>query len=218
MAETLPGHSFILKQTATFNRPFFFGTTGQAGTMTVLLSKNAGAWAANSGGAGAITELSAGTGGASGWYNVALSNTDTNASGILAYHVSAGSGGPADFADIIEPQVFRDLQMVGGTGNLPVAVSSNLKQNQPFTALFFMTQAGTTNPAPGLTVTGQRTFTAVGGFANVAGAIAEVGGVNAGGGWYAFSGLSADSNSPQAGYKMSAPGANDSDFSLWFQP
>jgi hypothetical protein len=203
MAETLPGNSFVLKQSTIFVRSFFYGTTAQ--TVAVSLSKNGAAFA---GAGGAVAEI------ANGWYSVTLNPTDTNTIGILAYHATAASGGPADFCDYVQSQILPDLAL-NPSGQ--VLVSSNLKQNQPFSALFFMTQIGTTNPAPGLMVTGQRTF-GVAGFSNVAGAVAECGGANNGGGWYVFSGLVADSANAVAGFKFSSPGANDTDFSLWFQP
>jgi len=205
MAQTLPGNSYILKQNFGFNRVFFFGTTGQ--TVTVNLSKNAGAFAVNAGGAGAVTEI------AFGWYNVALTITDTNIAGILAYHCTAASGGPADFSDQVAAQVFTDLmlQNVPG-GTAPAMVSSNLKQNSSFVALFFMTKQADGTAAPGLTVAGQRAF-GIAGLGPIAGTIQEVGG-----GWYVLNGAPTDASAAQAAFKMTATGANETDFSLWFQP
>src|SRR6516164_7195339 len=214
MAETLTNTngSFVIKQNTGFPRPFFFGTPGT--TVTVHLSKPVGmtmtAFATAHGGspAGQAVELSA------GWYYFPLDVVDTNSSGALAYNCTGLAGGPVDFCDIVETQKFSDLAL---DANGRVLVSSNLKQGQSFTALFFMTQVGTTNPAPGLVVTGQRTFGVLG-FANVTGLIAEVGGTAAGSGWYVFQGAASDSANPVVGFKFSSPGANDSDFSLWFQP
>jgi hypothetical protein len=222
MAQTLPGHSFIIKQSSTFLRPFFFGTTGQAvnaggnSSMVVAISKNGGAFAtATNGTAGNANLLEI----ANGWYSIALATADVGLTGILAYHVTATTGGPADFADFVQtaPTFLNDLAVTQVGPTYVANISSNLKQNQPFGALFFMTQLGSSNPAPGLTVTGQRTFTNAG-FSNVSGTILEVGGVGNGAGWYYFAGMAADSNAPQAGFKMTAVGANDSDFTLWFQP
>jgi len=215
MAETLTNTngSMVLKQSTTFVRPFYFGTTSQ--TVVVKLSKSSGvtmtafANAQNS----PATEIG-GAGLGNGWYFIPLTVTDSNSVGALAYNCTAGAGGPVDFCDIVQTQIFSDLQL-NASGQ--VLVSSNLKQGQSFTALFFMTQVGTTNPAPGLVVTGQRTFGVLG-FANVTGLIAEVGGTAAGAGWYVFQGAASDSANPVVGFKFSSPGANDSDFSLWFQP
>jgi hypothetical protein len=204
----------VLKQSTAFVRPFYFGTTGQ--TVTVKLSKNSGsgtmtAWATAG---GAVSEIG-GAGNGLGWYSIALnSTTDTGTVGALAYNCTASSGGPVDFCDIVSTQVVSDFAL-DGSGR--VMVSSPLRQNTAFAALFFMTQLGSNNPAPGLTVAGQRAF-GIAGFNNVTGGIAEVGGAGNGAGWYVFNGTAADSANAVAGFKMTATGANDSEFTLWFQP
>jgi len=218
MAETLTNTngSLVIKQNSAFARPFYFGTASLT-DVNVKLSKT-GPSATMAAFANAqntpATEIG-GSGLGNGWYFISLGSTDTNSPGALSYHCSSvTSGGPVDFCDIVQTLVMSDLAL---TANGQVLVSSNLKQGQPFTALFFMTQVGTTNPAPGLVVTGQRTFGVLG-FANVTGSIAEVGGTAAGAGWYVFQGAASDSANPVVGFKFSSPGANDSDFSLWFQP
>jgi hypothetical protein len=212
----------IIKQSTVYARKFLMvlssdhinGATVAPGTITVMLSKGTGAAGTVAG--GAVTQLDGAN--LPGWYQVAFTAADTSVAGDLGVHCTAATCDPTDFIDQVQGQVFTDLLLTGGgTGTQTAVISSNLKQNQPFVALFFMTQLGTTNPLPGLTVSGQRTF-GVAGFSNVTGPIAEVGGANNGGGWYVFNGAAADSNSPTAGFKMSASGANDSDFSLWFQP
>src|SRR5215469_5983290 len=217
MAETLSAASFVLKQSVAFTRPFFFGTTSQ--TVTVQISKNGGAFAAVAGGGGAVAEVG-GAGNGLGWYTVTYSPVAAGVTGILAAHASASSGGPAASCDQVAPQIFTDLALQGvGTGTFPALVSSNLKQNQSFTALFFMTQLNTSNPLPGLTVTGQRTF-GVGAFGAIAGTVQEVGfpTVGIGAGWYVLNGTPTDSAGAVAAFKMTAANANDSEFTLWFQP
>ena len=211
MAETVPGHSFTLKQSTAFVRTFFFGTSGD--TVTVNISKAGGggipgAFGAPSGGATATAI-------ASGWYYIGLSGTDTNGAGVLAYHCSgAPSGNTCDFADLIQTTIFSDL-MIDGTGR--VFVTSNLKQGVIGTVLFFMTLQGSSNPAPGVSVTGQRTFGAPG-FGSITGTILEVGGVGLGAGWYVLNASAADLNAACVGFKMTAVGCNDTDFTIWTQP
>jgi hypothetical protein len=203
----------ILKQSVAYARKFLMvltsdhisPATGFGSGVTVKISQGpSGAFGTA---AGAVAEI------ANGWYQVSFTSADLAVLGDLAVNCTHATADPTDFCDQVQTQIFPDLQLSSGQ----VLVSSNLKQNAPFTALFLMTQVGTNSPAPGLTVNGQRAF-GVGGFSPVAGAIAEVGGAGNGGGWYVFNGVSADSNNATAGYKMSAVGANDSDFSLWFQP
>lgn len=86
----------LLKQSTAYNRTFLMvdsadHITGKTGlTPTVTLSKNAGAFAAAG---GTVTEIS------SGWYKIALTTTDTNTVGDLAYHCTAAGADPTDFAD-----------------------------------------------------------------------------------------------------------------------
>jgi hypothetical protein len=213
----------ILKQSTGYARKFVMistsdhiaGKTGLNGAVTVYLSKGpgaAGTLAANSG--AGVVELDATN--LPGAYQIQLTAVDTTQAGDLYIRCTGAGADPTDFVDQVQSQVFTDLS-VNASGL--VSVTSNLKQSQPFTALFFMTLSGTNNPAPGLTITGQRTF-GVAGFSNITGTIQEVGfpAVGTGGGWYVLNGAAADSASAAAGFKMSATGANDSDFSLWFQP
>jgi hypothetical protein len=202
----------IIKLGTQYSRKFLMvlssdhitGATGK--TVTVNISKGAGG--AFGAAAGSVAEI------ANGWYQISLIGADTSTAGDLAYNCTASGCDPTDFVDQVQSQVFTDLAL--GSGGR-VLVASNLQQNSTFSALFFMTLTGTSNAAPGLTVTGQRTF-GVGGFSPVSGLIAEVGGVGNGAGWYVFSGLAADSNNQVAGFRMSAATANDTDFTLWFQP
>src|SRR5215469_3651371 len=177
----------ILKTGVAYSRKFLMvlssdhisGATGK--TVTIKLSKGPGA--AGTTAAGAVTELDSTN--LPGVYQVALTTSDTGSSGDLWYTCSASGCDNTDFKDEVQGQVFTDLSM-NASGQ--VNVTSNLKQNQNFTVLFLMTLIGTTNVAPGMTVTGQRTFSSAG-FSPVSGAIVEVGSPGNGGGWYIFSGL-----------------------------
>jgi hypothetical protein len=211
----------VLKQTTTFVHQFLMvsnvdhvaGKTGLGGAITVYLGKN---------GAAGVTATNGNPGGVEvdaahmpGVYSIALTTVDTNTAGSLAFAATGAGADPTNEFHRVDTNYLNTDLSINNSGQ--VLVSSNLKQNGSFTALFLMTQTGTTNPAPGLTVTGQRAF-GVGGFGPVIGAIAEVGGTNNGGGWYVFSGTASDSAGSVAAFKMIATGANESDFTLWFQP
>ena len=206
----------ILKAATSYSRKFRMvlntdhvtGATGK--TVTVMLSKGPGA--AGTTAAGPVTELDSTN--LPGLYQVALTTVDTAITGDLGFDCTATGCDHTSFVEQVQGQVFTDL-MIDGSGR--AYVTSNLRQNATFTALFFMTQLGSSNPAPGLTVTGQRTFGA-GGFSNVSGTILEVGGAGLGAGWYVFNGTAADSAGACGGFKMTSLGANDTDFTLWFQP
>jgi len=206
----------ILKQGQIYIRQFLMvlasdHNTGAVGaTVTVKLGKNGTAGVGTSNNPVQVDSVNL-----PGVYSLQLSGSDTNTAGDLWYHCIGTSPAcdPRDFCDQVQPQVFTDLAL---DANGRVLVSSPLKQGASFTALFFMTQLGSGAPAPGLTITGQRTF-GVPGFSPISGSIAEVGGVNNGSGWYVLSGAAADT-AACVGFKMTASGANDADFSLWFQP
>lgn len=95
----------LLKQSTAYTRMFLLvqtadhitGLTGASPTVT--LSKAGGAFAAAG---GTVTEVS------SGWYKIALTTTDTNTLGELAFHVTAASGDPTDFADQVAANILGD--------------------------------------------------------------------------------------------------------------
>ena len=209
-----------VKQATTYARKFYMAlssdhnapATGFGTAVVVNLSKGPPPSNSFVAAVGPVSEIG------SGWYQVVYSPTDTGTLGDLAVVCTHATADQTNFVDQVQTQIFPDLALQGlGGGTARALVSSPLIQGQSFTALFFLTQLGTSNPAPGLTVAGQRTF-GVGGFTNVSGTILEVGGAGNGAGWYVFNGLAADSGAPQAGFKMTSLGANDTDFSLWFQP
>ena len=73
------------------------GLTGA--TPAVTISKAGGSFASAG---GTVTEVS------SGWYKIALTTTDTNTLGDLAYHITAASGDPTDFADQVAANILGD--------------------------------------------------------------------------------------------------------------
>jgi hypothetical protein len=95
----------LLKQSTAYTRAFLLvqtsdhlsGLTGA--TPAVTLSK-AGSTFASAG--GTVTEVS------SGWYKIALTTTDTNTVGDLAYHITATSGDPTDFTDQVSATILGD--------------------------------------------------------------------------------------------------------------
>lgn len=80
----------------TYTRAFFMTDsadhlTGKTGlTVAVTLSKAGAAFAAAG---GTVTELT------SGWYKIALTTTDTNTSGDLAFHCTSAGADATDFMD-----------------------------------------------------------------------------------------------------------------------
>jgi hypothetical protein len=93
----------LLKQSTAYTRMFLMvdstdHITGKTGlTVTVTLSKAGGAFGAAG---GTITEVS------SGWYKIALTTTDTNTLGDLAYHCTSTG---ADATDIADQVILFDL-------------------------------------------------------------------------------------------------------------
>lgn len=192
----------ILQQNLTYVRMLYYGTAGQV--LTVNLSKAGAAFGPNGGGAGAIAEV------ANGWYKVLLSSNDTNTLGDLAYHVTGGAGGPLDFADQVQSQVFQQVLL---DNNSRVSISSNIKQNQALNGFTFVMRAvGTNLPATGLAVTAQRSLGGAG-FVACANGVAEVAlGV------YSINLAAADLNSPTVMLLFTAPGANSLYVPIILQP
>jgi hypothetical protein len=102
----------LLAQSTTYTRLFLMvqsadHVTGLAGaTVTVSISKAGAGFGAPSGGATA-TNI------ASGWYSIALSATDTNTLGNLAFHCTAASGDPTDFCDQVGVVPANVVQLLG---------------------------------------------------------------------------------------------------------
>lgn len=111
--------SDLLKQSTAYTRMFlmvdsadhFTGKTGL--TVTVTLSKAGGSFASAG---GTVTEVS------SGWYKIALTTTDTNTLGDLAYHCTATGADATDFADQVIALDLADAVRAGLTA-LPNATA-----------------------------------------------------------------------------------------------
>lgn len=96
----------ILKQSTVYTRLFLMidstdHITGKTGlTVVVTLSKAGGAFGAAG---GTVTEVS------SGWYKIALTTTDTNTLGDLAYHCAVAGADATDFVDTVSVRIIDDL-------------------------------------------------------------------------------------------------------------
>lgn len=200
MALATVTNGFVLKQSASIARSFFFGTAGQVVTVTLSKGGN-GAFAPA---AGAVSEL------ADGWYCIVLTAADTNTLGLLNYHCTAGAGGPADFQDMVMTQIFSDLAL-DGSGN--VSIASSIKRNQILNGFqFIMTDSTTHAPKTGLTVTAQRSLAGAG-FAPCANAVSEMSN-----GVYVINLAAADTNANCIMYRFTAVGADDLDILIMTQP
>lgn len=117
----------ILKQSTTYSRMFLMvdstdHVTGKTGlTVTVTLSKAGAAFGA----AGAtITEVS------SGWYKAALTTTDTNTLGDLAFHCTGTAADATDFVDQVSARLIDDLAFPATSGrSITVDASGNANAN-----------------------------------------------------------------------------------------
>jgi len=113
-----------LKQNTAYTRMFLMvqsgdhTTPGTGLTVTVTLSKAGGAFATAG---GTVTEV------ANGWYKIALTTTDTNTLGDLAFHCTATGADPTDFVDQIATSWWGDVTNANLTQiyNTPI-VSGNV--------------------------------------------------------------------------------------------
>jgi len=102
------------------------GLTGA--TATVNLSKAGGTFAAAG---GTITEV------ANGFYKIALTTTDTNTLGDLAFHITATSADPTDFVDQVTANILGDTlpanatQINGVSASSVTTINANLGTTQP---------------------------------------------------------------------------------------
>ena len=225
----------ILQKSTAHNRMFLMvesadhitGLTGA--TVTVTLSKNGGSFGAAG---GSVTEVS------SGWYYVALNTTDTGTAGDLAYHCTAASGDPTDFADqVVDPTVatlgvnvvnvnavsagsVTTVNAVQGTtigiavdslGN--VSTTANIKKNTA-TAGFMLVMTNSTTHAPmtGLTVASTRAIDG-GAFSSTTNSVSEVAN-----GSYTINLSAADVNGNHIMLRFTATGADDLNIEIITQP
>lgn len=103
----------FLKQSTVYTRTFFIVSSSdhlsaKTGAAPVVnISKAGGAFGAAG---GAVTEI------ANGWYKVALSTTDTNTLGDLAYHITGTGADDTDFADSVSVNSLDDLSTLTAAG------------------------------------------------------------------------------------------------------
>jgi hypothetical protein len=113
----------LLKQSTAYTRMFlmvdstdhFTGKTGL--TVAVTLSKAGAAFGAAG---GTVTEIS------SGWYKIALTTTDTNTLGELAYHCTSTGADATDFVDQVSVRIGDDLAFPATSGRSMVVDAAGL--------------------------------------------------------------------------------------------
>lgn len=129
----------ILKQSTAYTRMFVMisstdhisPATGQ--TVSVNLSK-AGATGAAAG--GSVSEVDSTH--MPGWYKIALTTTDTNTLGDLAYHCTGSAADPTDFVDQICGNILGDtlpvnaIQINGISAGSVASIAANIGTTQPF--------------------------------------------------------------------------------------
>lgn len=112
-----------LKQSTTYTRTFLLvdssdHVTGKTGvTPTVTLSKAGAAFGAAG---GSVTEVS------SGFYKIALTTTDTNTLGDLAFHATGTGCDPTDFVDQVTARGLDDLAYPATSGRSMVVDAAGL--------------------------------------------------------------------------------------------
>jgi hypothetical protein len=109
----------LIKQSSSYTRMFFMidstdHVSGKTGlTPSVSISKAGGSFASAG---GTVSEVS------SGWYKIALTSTDTNTLGDLAFQCTATGADPTSFVDQVV--AFNPLDSNLGLTNLDAAISS----------------------------------------------------------------------------------------------
>jgi hypothetical protein len=112
----------LLKQSTAYTRMFFMVsstdhlTAKTSASPSVSVSKAGGAFGAAG---GTVTEVS------NGWYKIALTTTDTNTLGDLAYHVTGTGADDTDFADGVIAVDLADA-VAFGLSRLDAAVTTRL--------------------------------------------------------------------------------------------
>lgn len=111
----------LLKQSTAYTRAFLLVSSSDhvspktGATVTVNLSKAGAAFGAAG---GTVTEI------ANGWYKIALTTTDTNTLGDLAFNCTASGADPTDFADQVVAIDLTDSVRLGITA-LPNAAAAS---------------------------------------------------------------------------------------------
>lgn len=183
----------------------------------VTISKNGAAPVAPGGAVGEI---------GNGWYKLTPSSGDTGTNGPLILHATAGTADPADVqAEVLPVDLFPangflgvDLQawlgvapsaLVNGRVKIVTGLNKNVAlPNFPFE----MNDAVNHQPMTGLTVTATRDIDGAG-MAAAANAVTE-----SANGWYKIDWAASDLNGATIAVRMSAPGADDNDFTLLTDP
>jgi hypothetical protein len=181
----------MLRQSTTYTRTFLMvqstdhvsGLTGA--TVTVKLSKAGGSGAAAGGTVSEVDSVNN-----PGLYKVALTTTDTNTLGDLAYHCTATGGDPTDFVDqVVSVQ--------------PLTTDVALNNFE-----FVMLQSGTNVPLTGATVTAQRSIDG-GAFVACSNSPVEIAN-----GFYKINLTAADMNGTVVALRFSATGGDDTDVTI----
>lgn len=190
---------YSIKQSSAFNLPLkmFLAsdhvTAATGKTLTVTLSKNGGSFAA----AGAtVSELT------NGWYNVALTTTDTNTLGALVIRATATA---CDDAEVVAQVVAFDPSTTWFGG---------VRKNTALAAFSFLMfdSSDHVSGKTGLTVTAQRSIDG-GSFASCANSAAEVAN-----GVYKIDLAAADLNGDVVTFRFTATGADPCVLTIKTQP
>ena len=182
----------ILKQSTTYTRMFLMllssdhvsPATGK--TVTVNLSKAGGSFAAAG---GSVTEV------ANGWYKIALTTTDTNTLGDLAYNCTATGCDNRDFADQVGPAPAEVVTLDAGL--------LTIKKDTAYTFTFPMFDSTNHQLVTGKTVSVSYTIDG-GALSATSNSVVEISG-----GFYKISLLAAETNGTQISLKMTASGCDD---------
>jgi hypothetical protein len=115
----------LLKQSTARARTFLMVAssdhlTGIAAASPVVTLSKAGAAFAAAG--GAVTDLG------NGWYSIALTTTDTNTLGDLAFHVTGTGADPTDWADEVSARITDDLSTPGTAQTITANQNVNVAQ------------------------------------------------------------------------------------------
>jgi hypothetical protein len=211
----------VLKQSTAYTRMFYLVQSSDhisaltGASPTVNISKAGGSFAAAG---GTVTEV------ANGWYKVALSTTDTNTLGDLAYHITAASGDPTDFVDQVTANILGDTlpanvtQFGGSNGTFSsgvptVNVTSNVKKNTAISVFpFVMTDSSTHAPKTGVTVSAYISKDG-GSLSACAGTVTEIGN-----GAYYINFTSGEMNCNGAVVRLTGAGCDDQLIPILTQP
>lgn len=197
----------ILKQSTTYTRVFLLVSSSDhitgltLATVTVSISKAGGTFATAG---GTVTEI------ANGFYKVALTTTDTNTVGDLAFNCTATGADPSSWVDQVSPTIINDIT-TDGSGN--VSTTSTIKKNVARNAFpFVMTDSSTHLPKTTLTVTATRSIDGAA-FSATANSPTEIAN-----GLYVINLANSDLNGNCIDLRLTATGADDLNIPILTQP